>query len=67
MDKELDQRINETSYQKWLQEQDMKTKEEYQRLNKMMESEVVRKNNESWIKKCSYIDQKIGWTRSSEL
>ena len=40
--------------------------EEYRTLNREVKKQVANKKNETWTKKCEYIERYIGGTRSSE-
>ncbi|KAJ8974919.1 hypothetical protein NQ317_010202, partial [Molorchus minor] len=49
-----------------VEKDDADTREEYQRANRKLKQKVLKKKNMAWIRKCNFIDQYLGGTRSYE-
>lgn len=67
-DDEIERQIKEKKelYKKFLQKNDTNTKEQYERANRKVKQDVLKKKNTAWLKKCEYIDQQLGGSKSSE-
>ena len=68
-DKEIEKQIvkkKELHLRRLQDSNNIQLQEEYRTLNREVKKHVANKMNETWIKKCEYIERYIGGTSSSE-
>ena len=67
-DEKVEELINmkREAYLGFLATKDSNTREIYRKLNRDVKREVLRKKNNSWMKKCDYVDQFIGGSKNAE-